>query len=296
MTSDALDDTAENADWGVRWKAFERKSFLKQSQVESPEKWQQFYDKVSDLWEHMAGINLACAREMAAVLALHGLCQEQDAILEIGCGPGNLSIALAGQGGRVTAMDNSRGMIRLLEDKIQTRGISGIKPLVADWNSLDSTPEHDLIVAAFFPEACSPQGILRLEKLAKRACVLVLGNGVAAFPFYRQIWTKVMDIPLPASTNHLTCARNFLKQTGRSPQVYDLSLPAVLDIEFHRAREYFRSYFGMFGCSGPHMDKTIDDVLSPYVEKHHICLKGEFGAAMVCWHPPNGSPNHRSMK
>jgi len=177
-----------------------------------------------------------------------------------------------------------------LNDKIKTTGVPGITPLAADWNTLDAARHHDLAIAAFFPEACCPRGISRMERLAKHHCVLVLGHGRPAFPFHRQIWKKVMDLPCPPAGDHLTCARNFLAQTGRAPEVYTLDLPAVLDVACHRAREYYRAYFGMFGCSRPLLDKTIDQVLAPHVKNGHICLKGQFGAAMVCWPVPAESP------
>ena len=283
-----------NKDWEARWRRLGDKSFLKQSQVNSPEKWQDFYDRVSDIWEKLAGIDLTGARKMAAVLASHGIVHPKDAVLEIGCGPGNLSMALAGQGCRVTAMDNSRGMIRVLKEKIRAKGVSGIQPLTADWHSLDPAPDHDLAVAAFFPEAFSPRGILRMEQLARNACVLVLGSGVPAFPLHRQIWESVMDAPYPAPGDHLTCARNFLKQTGRFPEVYHVSLPAVLDIECHRVREYFKAYFGMFGCSGSRTDKIIDQVLGLYTEQGRISLEGQAGAALVCWPVPRAAAGCRS--
>ncbi|WP_022664563.1 class I SAM-dependent methyltransferase [Desulfospira joergensenii] len=291
MTAETCAHDSGDVDWARRWENFGQNSFLKKSQTEHPEKWQNFYDRVSDVWDRMAGISLASGQEMARVLFSQGVLSAQNSILELGCGPGNLSMALAGYGCRVTAVDLSHGMIRALENKIQTRGITGIQPLAADWNTLDSAPGHDLVMAAFFPEACHPQGISRMETLAEQTCVLVLGNGTQAFPLYREIWTRVMDLPCPQSWGHLTCAENFLRQTGRHPDLYTLRIPAVLDIEYHRAREYFRAYFAMFGCSGLHLDKTIDGVLAHYIKNDHIFLEGESGVSMVCWAVPSGSSN-----
>ncbi len=294
MTTDICADDTGDADWCARWKDLGNNSFLKQSQAVHPEKWQVFYDRVSDVWERMAGISPASGKEMARVLAGQGLLGSENFILELGCGPGNFSMALAGYGCRVTAIDLSPGMIRVLENKIQTSGISGIQPLVADWNTLDPTPNHDLVVAAFFPEACNPHGICRMEKLAKQFCVLVLGNGTSAFPLYRQIWTQVMDAPCPISGDHLDCAVKFLRQTGRHPDIHTLVCPAVLDVHFSQAREYFRAYFGMFGCSGSLPDQVIDDVLNSHVKNDRILLEGQSSASMVCWPVPVHSPGQRN--
>lgn len=294
-TEDTYADASGDADWGRRWENMGQNSFLRKSQTEYPEKWQNFYNRVSDVWERLAGISFASGKKMARVLSGQGVICAQNSILELGCGPGNLSMALAEYGCRVTAVDLSPGMIRALEKKILTRSIEGIQPLAADWNTLDPAG-HDLAVAAFFPEVCTPQGIFRMEKLATQTCVLVLGNGSHAFPLYRQIWTRVMDLPCPKSLDHLTCAKNYLRQAGRDPDLYTLRFPAVLDIEYLQAREYFRTYFGMFGCSGQHLDKTLDEVLSPYVKNGHIFLEGQSGVSMVCWAVPSGSSSNGRTK
>lgn len=285
-----------DSDWGRRWEELGKTSFLKKTQKDHPEKWHNFYDQVCDLWEQMAGISLLAANAMAGTLTDQGFAPSGSSVLEIGCGPGNLSMALAAWGYRVTAMDQSLGMIQVLKDKIRTTGMPGIASLAADWNTLDAARNHDLVIAAFFPEACCPQGVFRMERLAKHACVLVLGNGVPAFPFYRQIWKKVMNVPCPAGGDHLTCAQNFLEQAGRSPRVHTLELPAVLDMDFHRVRAYFRAYFGMFGCPRLFLNKAIDQVLEPHVKNGHICLGGQSGAAMVCWAVPTGSSVSRQIK
>jgi len=278
-----------DSDWGKRWENFGKKSFLKKTQQAHPGKWRDFYDQVAELWEQMAGITQGAAKVMAGTLADQGAAPAGGSVLEIGCGPGNLSVALAACGCRVTAMDKSRAMIQVLKDKIRTTGCSGIAPWASDWNTLGVARNHDLVIAAFFPEACCLQGVSRMEKLAKRDCVLVVGNGPPPFPFYRQIWKKVMDVPCPAAGDHLTCAQNFLEQTGRAPIIHTLDLPAVLDVEFHRAREYFRAYFSMFGCPLALLDKTIEQVFEPHVKNGHIYLEGQSATAMVCWSVPTGS-------
>nr|WP_320189695.1 methyltransferase domain-containing protein [uncultured Desulfobacter sp.] len=275
-----------DSDWGRRWEDFGKRSFLKQTQQDYPEKWRDFYDQVAGLWGQMAGLSLGAAKVMAETLVEQDFAPVGSSVLEIGCGPGNLSLALAAYGCRVTAMDQSLGMIRVLKDKIKATDSSGVVPLAADWNTLDAARNHDLVIAAFFPEAFCPQGITCMEKLAKHACVLVVGNGAPAFPFHRQIWTQVMDAPCPVAGDHLTFAQNFLEQTGRAPMVLSLDLPAVLDVSFLRAREYFTDYFTMFGCPLPLLNKTIDRVLEPHVKNGHIYFEGQSAVAMVCWAMP----------
>ncbi len=281
-------------DWKTRWENLGKNSVLKQTQVKSPEKWQVFYDRVSGTWDRMAGIGSGAGELIAGFIAGQDWVPPKGSILELGCGPGNLSLALASHGFRVTALDLSAGMIRALERKIHTRRIANIRSLTADWKTLAPQPSHDLAVAAFFPEVCHPDGIFRMERLAKKTCALVLANGTETFPLRQAIWRRVMDNPLPNAREHLTCARNFLCQVGRHPDVFDLSCPATLDIEYPLAEDYFQAYFDMFGRSGRLLDSAIETVLRPHVRGNRLCLEGKAGFAVVFWSVSHRLSGHGS--
>ncbi len=272
--------------WERVWERHRRESRLKRTQRLSPEKWQAFYDRVSDIWDEMTGLKGRIGEAVAKFVADRRLAVPGEKVLDLGCGPGSLSLALAAQGFLITALDSSAGMIRALEEKIRlgkASGASGVKTVAADWKGLPREPSHDLVAACFFPEACSPEGLRRMESLSSGKCLLVLGDGRDAFPIRKKIWEKVMDEPLPKGDFNLTCAENYLRATGRRPTVSKLCLPALLDIPEDRAETYFREYFGIFGKTGPQVQKEISETLAPHCLEGSLRISGECHLALLWW-------------
>jgi ubiquinone/menaquinone biosynthesis C-methylase UbiE len=63
-------------------------------------------------------------------------------VLDIGSGPGVLSLPMAGKAASVTAVDASPAMIRVLREKAEEAGLENIRCLAAKWEDVD--PERDL--------------------------------------------------------------------------------------------------------------------------------------------------------
>jgi len=103
-------------------------------------------------------------------------------VLDAGCGPGRLTIPLAqiaGPGGEVTAMDLQEGMLREVQDRARTAGLSNIQFLRAGIGEgklghgrydravlitvLGEIPDRDAALREIF-EALKPGGILLVEE------------------------------------------------------------------------------------------------------------------------------------
>jgi 2-polyprenyl-3-methyl-5-hydroxy-6-metoxy-1,4-benzoquinol methylase len=101
--------------WEEVWERCRKKSHLKKNQHLNPEKWREFYDRVSSLWDEINGYSRSIDNAIADFIFDYRLVFRGSSALDIGCGPGALSLALAGRGIVVTALDNSPGMINTLE-------------------------------------------------------------------------------------------------------------------------------------------------------------------------------------
>jgi SAM-dependent methyltransferase len=271
--------------WADYWRRKRRESHLKQTQLLAPEKWRLFYDRVSDLWDRITGTSPETGEAIAGFMTDQHLCMPGDSVLDVGCGPGALSFALAERKITVTAIDNSAGMIQRLVDKIRRENITGVRVRLMDWRKFPSKPSHDLAVACFFPDAFSPDGLRRMESLAAKRCLMVFGDGKDIFPPRRRIWEKVMDISLPEGSENLMCAVNYLRAAGRCPKTAALSIPVHLNVDVESAETFYREYFAIFGRRGPDLHAAIAGVLADYADQGRIRMQGISQPTLLWWEP-----------
>jgi len=274
--------------WEKLWQELREESCFQASQADHPRRWRDFYDQTAGLWEETTGGGAAAAQAVAQGLASQGLAGVGSSVLELGCGAGSLALALAARGARVTAVDDSPGMLAELERRAAQAGLDQINAQRGDWLTLTPKDKHDLVLAAFFPPACTPRGIARLESMPAEACALVVGTGKEAFPIRRRIWERVMDTPLPGHSFNLPCAMGYLLASGRRPNLLHLAWRANLNLEAGKAARFFEAYFAIFGKEGPGLRQAIHEALAPHAHQGFIDLKAETSAALIHWAKGNG--------
>jgi len=293
MTPSHQADIRRMAFWETRWKQHLNRSFLSQTQTRTPEQWQAFYDRVAGIWSEVAGMARGTATAVVRRLVHENLICKDSTVLDIGCGPGALTMALADQCRQVTAIDRSREMIRIVQQTLAgppaPLGTRAVHALTGDWKSLQDMPVHDIAIAAFFPEACSPDGIRHLETLATKTCVLIMGDGRETFPLRRQIWDQVMAAPCPNSGFQHVCAAGYLSAAGRAPRISRLSIPVTLEVDKAAATSFFHAYFSMFGIPSRTLEPAINQALSPCLDRGSVCVQGTAHLMTAGWHSPGSS-------
>jgi SAM-dependent methyltransferase len=271
--------------WETRWKQHRNRSFLRQTQKQTPEQWQAFYDRVAGIWSDMAGLTADAATAVADLLVRENLIRKGGAVLEIGCGPGTLALALADHQIPVTALDQSSGMIRVAQQKLADRRDLTVRTLTGDWRTLSDSLSHETAIAAFFPEACSSDGIHHIETLATDTCILILGDGRETFSLRHRIWDRVMPSPCPDSGFHCVCAEGYLSAAGRAPRIFRLSIPVTLTVDEDAARTFFTAYFSMFGIPARNLAPAIHEALLPCRKQDLVCVRGTCHLVILGWHP-----------
>ena len=85
----------------------------------------------------------------AAVVATAGV-HPGDNVIDLGCGPGQVSLALAERGARVLAIDGSQALLGRLKAVAQHRGLAELEVLARPIHSLSLPPESaDVIVTSY---------------------------------------------------------------------------------------------------------------------------------------------------
>jgi SAM-dependent methyltransferase len=271
--------------WEREWRRYKKRSRLARTQNASPERWSDFYDKVSDIWLSLRGDPWELGNRVADLLSTDKVLEPNSRVLDAGCGPGLLSIPLAPRCAEITALDNSKGMLEQLRLHIKEKNIRNIDIVRAEWNDFIRTfegPRYDAAMAAFFPPVFSPEGIGQLEDTADRSC-LVMGGDEDPFPFRKELWDALVGGVPPDRRRSRQCAYNLLEASGKKPNIRHLSWTAALDMGLDDLVRFYISYFAVFGLEDRRTHTLISDHLAGYADGGRVRKTGTDRVTVIWW-------------
>lgn len=226
-------------------------------------------------------------RRVTGLLISQGLAGPGKRVLDVGCGPGTLSLPLAQAGAQVTALDYSPAMLARLEREARILGPSQLRTVCASWHGYAPPEPMDLVLASFFPDAFSIRGLQRLESHARGKVALVMGTGRDAFGICRELWTRVLDEPYPKGGFHLTCAMGWLMASGRRPNLSQLAWRSRLELPLETVAGFYVNYFAIFGRKGPEVERAVREGLEKWRQGDCIRAGGEVGLSVLWWEAEN---------
>ncbi|MDR2486377.1 MAG: class I SAM-dependent methyltransferase [Clostridiales Family XIII bacterium] len=106
-----------------------------------------------------------------------------DTVLDIGCGPGRITMPMAERAASVTALDASPKMLDHVRDNCAARGITNVDTLLCDWEDEESAAkieQHDIVICS---RTVALSDIERIAALARKWVALVIwANGAPPIP------------------------------------------------------------------------------------------------------------------
>ena len=142
----------EDIDWEQIWiETLKNNPHEKESQS-SVDQWVKRWDDIAEKFSERNMLQGSFENECYVKSMLSRIEVNKDStILDIGSGPGTLSIPLAKRAGHVTAIDMSKKMVELLENNVAKEHINNITVLNKNWEEVQlgkDLEKHDVVIAS----------------------------------------------------------------------------------------------------------------------------------------------------
>jgi SAM-dependent methyltransferase len=113
-----------------------------------------------------------------------------DSVVDIGCGPGRLSVPIAKRVKRVTSVDASQGMLAKCMENARTEGVTNITPINLDWLEKGAEQKvgiHDVAIAS---RSVGASDLLKISRIARKYVFLL---GWANAPSLAEIYHDFLE-------------------------------------------------------------------------------------------------------
>ena len=105
-----------------------------------------------------------------------------DTVLDVGCGPGRISVPMAQRAKSVTSIDSSPVMLSYCRQNADEAGVTNLNTKLLDWNDAEvsvNLPQHDIVIAS---RSVGMHDIEKLCTFARKYVVLVCWANAPSIP------------------------------------------------------------------------------------------------------------------
>lgn len=238
-------------DWNAEW-----------IQLQKAREW----DDTPEYWNGRSAEFAKCARQSsyAGRFLEYAAIPAGATVLDVGCGPGTLTLPLARSGHQVTAVDFADGMLAHLEEQASREGLAGIRTVKAGWEDDWGAFGIDCAdVAVASRSIATPDLGAALEKLhlaARQKVCLTVAAGSS--PRHDARIFRALGREYAPEFGHVYCM-NILFRMGVMPELRYVRSEKP---EFFDSRDEARaSVERMIGSVRPHEEGRLDQYLAEHL-------------------------------
>ena len=188
-------------------------------------------------------------------------------VLDIGSGPGALSIPLAKAAANITAVEPSEGMLHYLKENAQKEGIENITYINKKWEDVELGKDigmHDFVIASHSLAVLDIQAALsKMDRAAVRGVYILASAGKQA-PDNKGLWSKLYGKKQMPGPNYM-----FMLNV-----LYQMGIFASVEVEEKESRQSISSLdeavkerMEYFEVSTPQAEEIIREHLSRTLHK-----------------------------
>lgn len=189
------------------------------------------WDGFADMYDGMAKLEKEFTRTQVNQMLLAA----EDSVVDIGCGPGRLSVPVAKKVKSVTAVDVSDEMLARCLKNARQEGIKNITPLNFNWlaeDAVEKIGKHDIAIAS---RSVGFSDLVKINRVARKYVYIL---GWANAPSLREIQLDFLAGIAPEKTPYDPLARMF-GYNMMFNMVYDMGAnPNVVIVDDGFERDY----------------------------------------------------------
>ncbi|NLC06608.1 MAG: class I SAM-dependent methyltransferase [Syntrophomonadaceae bacterium] len=247
--------------WAKAWQEARRTSSLG-SGYHNEQAWRDFWDLFAEHYALRNRQSRPAADAVVEYLVNEGVVNPESRVLDIGCGPGTYTLALAARAKQVTGLDLSESMLEMLQKEARHCGVEDrLEIAPVDWREFPSEPTYDLVFAAKTPAIHDYSSLMKMNQVARRFCCLVTFAGPYNFALRNQLWEHIMGQAIQSRAFDVQYPFNILYQAGYLPHLKFFSHRHQYQEPLAYLLKHYTCYFKIFGQEGKEVETKIQDFL-----------------------------------
>ncbi len=253
------DPYMDEIDWNEVWKARKMRARAMKADIRTPH-----WDKVEEAVRYAKEADLEYRQRIDEEMKLLPFSPDSR-VLDIGSGPGPLTIPLASEVSAVTAVEPAAGMVDVLSKRVQDASLSNVSWVQKTWEEVDIatdlTPPYDLVIASFSLVMDDMRGAIeKMEKVCSGWIYLfAFVDGPLWEQLAREVWTGLFDVPYYQGPK-ADVLWNLLYQMGIYANV--LIRPLNKTYRFSSIEEAVEFFSGRFGVKTDSGKITLEQYLA----------------------------------
>lgn len=252
------------------------------AQRQTSKQWQAFYDQASAHYHCMNGDQQNVGHTVTEVLLSRELIASGAYALDLGCGPGTLTLPLARKGVKVTAVDASWAMLQTLQKQANSGCKENITLLCQDVTDIDLPLGYDLIIAANFPWVFNAHSLNLIERAAPAYCVILFtDNGLEHIK--ERIRQKLTGQKADTSRSPVQRFKKIFHDQTRSLQHEQCVWEYIFQERIEVLHTFYCHYFSLFYPLDADIASKVDQVLKPIAHSDIFSLKTQMQVDIFWW-------------
>ena len=211
-------------------------------------------------------------------------------VLDIGAGPGTLAIPLAKLVNKVTALDPSKGMLKVLEESAVKDGLSNIETINKTWQEVDDTEikeKFDLVITSNVLWQFEDVGtqLMRIHDAARKYCCVVL-HARLIDDLDSELWSKIMNKEYDFGIDYIYIY-NILYRKGIYANVGVIDSGYTFEKSVDDAIGYYEYLFDLYTEITPKLKEMIKEYISENAVNGIYRRESKMKSAVMWWKKVN---------